>query len=279
MEIREYIPEIYPNGKTAADYASSMPGEVRKLIRQEKITGQTSGMCEGYAQANLVVLPKDTAFDFLLFATKNPRACPLLEVLDAGRREVTEAASDADIATDIPKYRIYEKGVLAGECTEVSQYWREDLVSFLIGCSFSFEGEMLSADIPVRQIEEHCNVPMYLTNIPCRPAGIFHGNMVVSMRPIPYELVTKAVLVTGSMPKVHGAPIHIGSPEAIGIRDIDQPDFGDRVTIKEGEVPVFWPCGVTPQSVIMTAKPDFCITHSPGHMFLTDVKNINLKYT
>lgn len=268
----------YEDGKQAVDYKDMAPGDVRALIRSGVITGQTSGMCDGYAQANLVVLPRDLAFDFLLFAFKNPKSCPLLEVTNAGDRLLTEIADHADIATDIPQYRIYEKGVLTGEYTDVSPFWRDDLVSFLIGCSFSFEGELLSADVPVRQIEENCNVPMYKTNIPCKSAGVFHGNMVVSMRPIPYELVPKAVLVTGAMPKVHGAPVHIGNPEAIGIRDINHPDFGDMVTIKEGEVPVFWPCGVTPQSVIMDSKPDFCITHSPGHMFVTDVKNVNLKY-
>lgn len=272
------ITEQYPDGMCAADFAAYKPADVRKLIREEKITGETSGMCEGYAQANLVVLPRELAFDFLLFATKNPKACPLLEVTNAGDRTLSEIAAGADIATDIPKYRIYKKGELAGEYTNVKEFWREDLVSFLIGCSFSFEGELMGADVPVRQIEEHCNVPMYKTNIPCKSAGVFHGNMVVSMRPIPYELITRAVLVTGAMPKVHGAPIHIGAPEVIGIKDIDQPDFGDRVTIKPGEVPVFWPCGVTPQSVIMASKPDFCITHAPGHMLLTDVKNVNLKY-
>lgn len=272
------IPEIYPEGKSASDFAGCIPNLVRKMIRKGEITGETSGMCEGYAQANLVVLPKALAFDFALFAIKNPKACPLLEVTDAGSRELSEIAKGADIATDIPKYRVYKQGELVGEYTDVSAFWRDDLVSFLIGCSFSFEGELLSADIPVRQIEEHCNVPMYRTNIPCKSAGIFHGNMVVSMRPIPYGLVPKAVLVTGAMPKVHGAPIHIGNPAAIGIQNIKTPDFGDAVTIKKGEVPVFWPCGVTPQAVIMDSQPDFCITHAPGHMFLTDIKNVNLKY-
>lgn len=272
------IPEIYPKGKVASDFADYIPSEVRRLIREGKITGQTSGMCDGYAQANLIVLPKEQAFDFALFAIKNPKACPLLEVTDVGSRFLSEIAKGADVATDIPKYRIYKKGAFAGEYTDVSEFWRDDLVSFLIGCSFSFEGELLSTDIPVRQIEEHCNVPMYKTNIPCKNAGVFHGNMVVSMRPIPYGLIPKAVLVTGAMPKVHGAPIHIGDPAVIGIKDITAPDFGDTVTIKEGEVPVFWPCGVTPQAVIMDSKPDFCITHAPGHMLLTDVKNVNLKY-
>lgn len=276
--ILEDLPELYEDGKKAKDYKDYMPKEVRALIREGKITGQTSGMCDGYAQANLVILPKELAFDFLLFAFKNPKSCPLLEVTGPGDRRLVDIATDADIATDIPKYRVYENGELTGEYSDISQFFRDDFVSFLIGCSFSFEGELLSADIPVRQIEENCNVPMYKTNIPCKSAGIFHGNMVVSMRPIPYELVTKAVLVTGAMPKVHGAPVHIGNPEAIGIKNINEPDFGDRVTIKEGEVPVFWPCGVTPQSVIMDSKPSICITHSPGHMFITDVKNVNLKY-
>ena len=254
------------------------PEEVRNLIRKGEITGQTSGMCNGYAQANLVILPQKEAFDFLLFATRNPRSCPLLEVMEPGKRELTQIAHGADIATDIPKYRVYENGELTGEYTDVSSFWRDDLVSFLIGCSFSFEGEMLMSDIPVRHIEEGRNVPMYNTNIPCVSAGMFHGNMVVSMRPIPYDLVTKAVLVTGAMPRVHGAPVHIGYPELIGISDINRPDFGDAVTINKNEIPVFWACGVTPQAVVMASKPEFCITHAPGHMFISDIKNINLKY-
>lgn len=160
----------------------------------------------------------------------------------------------------------------------MEDFWQDDFVSFLIGCSFSFESALLDAGLPVRHIEEHCNVPMYKTNIPCTPAGVFEGNMVVSMRPLPYDQVAEAVMVTGEMPRVHGAPIHIGDPEVIGIIDIDQPDFGDRVTIRDGEVPVFWPCGVTPQNVIMNVRPDLVITHSPGHMLITDVKNVELKY-
>jgi uncharacterized protein YcsI (UPF0317 family) len=272
------IADVYPDGMSAADYADIAPKKVRALIREGKITGETSGMCSEYAQANLVILPKELAFDFLLFATKNPKACPILEVTNAGERYLTEIADHADIAKDIPQYCIFEKGELTGRCTDISAIWRDDFVSFLIGCSFSFEGELLKADIPVRQIEEKCNVPMYTTNIACKSAGVFHGNMVVSMRPIPYELVPKAVMVTGEMPKVHGAPVHIGDPSVIGISDLTTPDFGDAVTIKEGEVPVFWPCGVTPQSVVMSSKPELCITHAPGHMLVTDVKNINLKY-
>lgn len=260
------------------NYSDMKPSEVRQLIREEKITGPTSGMCAGYAQANLVILPKNLAYDFLLFTQRNPRACPILEVSDEGSRKLKYMGRDIDIATDFPKYRIYKKGVLAGEYTNVSQFWKDDFVSFIIGCSFSFEAELLEAGVTVRHIEENKNVPMYNTNIACEPAGIFKGNMVVSMRPLPYDQVIKAVNITAGMPRVHGAPVHISDPQAIGINDIDKPDYGDSVTIKPGEVPVFWPCGVTPQNVIMNTKPDFVITHAPGHMLITDVKNINLKY-
>ncbi len=259
------------------DYRNLSPAEVRALIRDGKLTSPTAGMCGGYAQANLVILPKELAYDFLLFAQRNPKSCPILEVLDEGSRALRYMAKDADIATDLPKYRVYEYGVLTGEYTEVAAFWKPDFVSFLIGCSFSFEEELLEAGITVRHIEEGCNVPMYLTNIQCESAGIFGGNMVVSMRPIPHKDVPKAVSVTAAMPRVHGAPIHIGSPEVIGISNINRPDFGDKVTVKEGEVPVFWPCGVTPQAALMASKPAFAITHAPGHMFITDVKNVELK--
>ena len=254
------------------------PSEFRQIVREGGHTGPTAGICPGYAQANLVILPRELAYDFLLFAQRNPKSCPILEVSDTGSRYLKEIAPGADIAKDIPRYRIYEHGVMTGEYTDVSAFWRDDLVSFLIGCSFSFEGELMEADVSVRHIEEGRNVPMYITNIPCQPAGVFQGNMVVSMRPLPYDQIVKSVLVTGSMPKVHGAPVHIGDPAAIGIRDIHTPDFGDSVTIRPGEVPVFWPCGVTPQAVLMASKPAFAITHAPGHMLVTDVKNVNLKY-
>lgn len=260
------------------DYTVSSPAQVRQLIRQGQIQGPTAGLCAGYAQANLVVLPQSLAYDFLLFAQRNPRACPLLEVSDTGSRLLREIAPGADIATDIPKYRVYEHGVLTGEYTDVSRFWRDDLVSFLIGCSFSFEADLLEAGVPVRHIEEGRNVPMYVTSIPCAPAGVFHGNMVVSMRPMPVSEAIRSTLITGSMPRVHGAPVHIGDPALIGIRDISRPDFGDAVTIAPGEVPVFWPCGVTPQAALMQSKPAFAITHAPGHMLITDVKNIRLKY-
>ena len=263
----------------SCDPAALTPAAARAAIRRGEITGPTTGFCAGYAQGNLVVLPKALAWDFLLFCQRNPKACPLLEVADAGARTFAQFAPGSDIAADIPRYRVYEHGRLTAEPTNVTAYFdaRQDLVSFLIGCSFSFESALLEAGIPVRQIEEGVNVPMYNTSIPCAPAGIFHGNMVVSMRPIPHRLVPAAVAVTAGMPRVHGMPIQIGFPEAIGIRDLARPDYGDPVTIREGEVPVFWPCGVTPQAAVMASRPSFCITHAPGHMFITDVTNAALK--
>ena len=249
------------------DYSSASPKAVRELIREGKIATPTTGMCDGYAQGNLVVLPKELAWDFLLFCQRNPKSCPLLEVADAGSRTFPIFGAGSDIARDIPKYRVYENGVMTGEYTDVSAFFDDpsrELVSFLIGCSFSFESALLEVGVPVRQIEEGVNVPMYNTNISCAPAGVFSGNMVVSMRPIPHALVP-------------GMPIQIGYPEAIGIHDLAHPDYGDAVTIREGEVPVFWPCGVTPQAVVMHSKPPFVITHAPGHMFITDVKNAVLK--
>lgn len=259
------------------NYASLSPREVRALIRAGKITGQTAGMCRGYAQANLCILPKEYAYDFLLFAQRNPKPCPILEVSDVGSRALPLTAKGADIATDFPKYRVWKNGELVDEPTDISDIWQQDFVSFLIGCSFSFEGELLDADVPVRHIEEGKNVPMYLTNIPCVPAGIFHGNTVVSMRPIPPSKIARAVTATAAVPRVHGAPIHIGDPAKIGIQDLSKPDFGEAVTIHPGEVPVFWCCGVTPQAAVMAAKPSIAITHAPGHMLITDIKNSLLK--
>jgi uncharacterized protein YcsI (UPF0317 family) len=257
-------------------YANTSPYEVRLRIRAGEITGQTSGMCNGYAQANLIVLPKDYAYDFLLFAQRNPKPCPVLEVTEPGDRMLCRIAN-ADVAMDLPKYRIYENGVMVDEVTNASPFWRSDLVSFLIGCSFSFESELLEAGVSVRHIEENRNVPMYLTNLACDPAGQLHGNMVVSMRPLPPEQVVRAVTATAAMPRVHGTPVHIGNPAQIGIADINKPDFGEAVTVRPGETPVFWACGVTPQSIVMASKPPFAISHAPGHMLITDIRNSLLK--
>ena len=264
-------PEVWKAMLTAT------PVEARRLIRAGTFAAPTSGLCPGYAQANLIILPKEQAYDFLLFAQRNPKPCPLLEVTETGAREATICATDCDIATDFPKYRIYEHGELVAEVTDVADYWRDDLVSFVIGCSFSFESELVEAGIEMRHNTMGRNVSMYLTGVDCVPAGSMGGKMVMSMRPIPYDQVVKAVQISGAIPKVHGAPMHIGDPAAIGVRDLAHPEFGDPVDIREGEVPVFWACGVTPQSIVMNSKPAFAITHAPGCMLITDTKNIDLK--
>lgn len=258
---------------------SATPLEARNLIRKGAYGAPTSGLCPGYAQANLIVLPREQAFDFLLFAQRNPKPCPLLEVTDPGERMTQICATDCNIATDFPRYRIYVDGEMTEETTDVSRYFdeRDDLVSFVIGCSFSFESELVEADIEMRHNTQGRNVPMYLTGVDCIPAGSMSGKMVMSMRPIPYNQVVKAVQISGTIPKVHGAPMHIGDPSVIGVRDINHPEFGDAVDIYDGEVPVFWACGVTPQSIVMNSKPPFAITHAPGHMLITDTKNVDLK--
>lgn len=250
--------------------------ELRRAIRKGDFTSPTPGLAPGYAQANLAILPEKYAFDFLLFCLRNPKPCPVLDVTEPGSSIPRLAAPEADLKSDLPQYRIWEHGVLQEEVTDISTYWRDDLVAFLLGCSFTFEAALLGAGIPVRHIEENRNVPMYITDVPCVPAGVFHGPVVVSMRPVPPEQVVRSVQVTSRYPAVHGAPIHVGDPAQIGIADINKPDLGDAVTINPGEVPVFWACGCTPQAVAMEAKPDFMITHAPGHMFITDLKNEEL---
>jgi uncharacterized protein YcsI (UPF0317 family) len=230
----------------------------------------------GYAQANLVILPAVYAFDFLLFCQRNPKPCPLLEVLEPGAYITTFLARGADIRTDIPRYNVYRKGRLENTVGQIKDLWSNDLVTFLLGCSFSFEEALVKARVPVRHIEEKKNVPMYVTRIPCKPAGIFHGPMVVSMRPLPPDQISQAVQITSRYRSVHGAPIHIGDPARIGIKDIRKPEFGESVTIRRGEVPVFWACGATPQAIVMKVKPDLCITHTPGYMFISDLLNEEL---
>lgn len=256
--------------------ANATPQQVRQLIRRNELVRPTAGLCQGHVQANLAVVPKDLAYDFLLFCQRNPKPCPILDVTDVGSPEPRLLGPGADLRYDIPKYRVWKNGELADEPTDVARYWRDDLVAFLIGCSFTFETALLKAMVPVRHIEEDCNVPMYLTDIACRPAGFFHGATVVSMRPMRPELAVRAVQVTSRFPGVHGAPLHIGDPAVIGIRDVNKPDFGDAVTIKPGEVPVFWACGVTPQAVAMAVKPELMITHSPGYMFIGDLRDEEL---
>ncbi|MDR3320986.1 MAG: putative hydro-lyase [Synergistaceae bacterium] len=247
--------------------------EVRSIVRRGEWVSPTSGLSLGSVQANMIILPRDWAYDFLLFAARNPRACPILDVTEAGDPEPRLIAPGADVRVDLPKYRVWRSGELVGEPTDIVSEWRNDLVAFMIGCSFSFESALLDSGIGMRHIEEGVNVPMYLTNVPCVPAGRFSGHMVMSMRPIPHRDVPRAVACTARFPSVHGSPLHIGEPSAIGVSDINRPDFGDPVTIKSGETPVFWACGVTPQAAVMKSRPPFAITHAPGYMFVSDKRD------
>ncbi len=254
----------------------SSPEEIRSMIQTGGWKGVTSGLAPGRVQANLAILPRNLAFDFLFFCQRNPKPCPLLEVLDAGRFEPNQVAPGADLRTDVPSYRIFRDGQIIGEESDILSLWNDELVSFLLGCSFSFEWGLMNAGIPLRHVEQGKNVSMYVTNIPTIPAGIFSGPMVVSMRPIHQSQVVRAVQVTSRFPSVHGAPVHIGDPSAIGLIDINRPEYGDPTEIRNDEVPVFWACGVTSQEVALQSKPPLMITHSPGHMFITDLRDEEL---
>lgn len=247
------------------------PAIVRAASRAGQIRNHTAGLASGYAQANLVILSRELAYDFLLFCHRNPKPCPLLDVTDVGSPEPGFVAPGADLRTDLPRYRVYRHGTLVDERDDIIDLWRDDFVAFLLGCSFTFEAAMVEAGIPVRHLSCGRNVAMYRTNQPCVPAGRFSGPLVVSMRGVPPEQVARAVQVTSRFPSVHGAPVHIGDPAGLGIADLGKPDWGDPPILEPGDVPVFWACGVTPQAVAMAAKPDLMITHAPGHMFVTDL--------
>ena len=248
----------------------------RLRIRSGGFTGPTSGLAPGNVQANLVILPKALANDFLRFAQANPKPCPVLAVSEPGDPTFPTLARDLDIRTDIPRYRVWRDGTLVDEPRDIKSEWSDDLVSFVLGCSFSFEEALLQADVPLRHLQRGTNVPMYRTSIQTQRAGRFHGPLVVSMRPMKPADAIRAVQITTRLPSVHGAPVHLGYPEQIGIADIAKPDYGDVVPVERGELPVFWACGVTPQAAIAAAKVPFAITHAPGYMLVTDLKNAQL---
>jgi uncharacterized protein YcsI (UPF0317 family) len=252
------------------DVGSLTPTQARARFREGLVT-PTAGWSRGWTQANLVAVPRELAYDLLLFAQRNPKPCPVLDVLDAG--EVAGPLLDGDVRTDLPAYRVYVDGELVEETADARAWWREDLVAFLIGCSFTFEDALLAAGVPVRHLEQGVNVPMYRTNRRCRPAGSLSGPLVVSMRPMPADRVADAVRTTARYPAVHGAPVHVGDPGALGIADLDSPDYGDPVEVRDGEVPVFWACGVTPQAAVTESRPSLAVCHAPGHMLLTDARD------
>lgn len=246
------------------------PAQARARFRDGLVT-PTAGWCDGFTQANLISVPRDLAWDFLLFAQRNPKPCPVLDVLDAGA--VAGPLLDGDIRSDIPLYRVYVDGELVEEPTDLHAWWRDDLVSFLLGCSFTFERALGAAGVPVRHVEQGVNVPMYRTSWRCRDAGAVSGPLVVSMRPVPRDLVGAAVAVTATYPAVHGAPVHVGDPRELGIPDLDAPDYGDPVRGEPGDVPVFWACGVTPQAAVVESRPPLAIAHAPGHMLISDARD------
>ena len=255
---------------------SLTPQQLRAAIRRGEFSGNTSGYCGGFVQCNLAILPAGWAVDFLRFCQLNPRPCPLLAMSAAPGDTGLTRLGDIDLRSDVPRYRVFDDGVLREEVTDLTTLWRDDLVSFALGCSFSFEEALIADGLEVRNVSEGVNVPMFRTSIDCEPAGAFAGKMVVSMRPFRAADAIRAVQICTRFPAVHGAPVHLGDPTEIGIADIGRPDFGDAVTMRKGEMPVFWACGVTPQVALEAAKPPFAITHAPGHMLVTDLRNSQL---
>ncbi len=247
--------------------------DARSLARSGMHRGQTAGMAPGYVQGNLVILPERWAEDFQRFCSLNPQPCPVIGVGKPGDSAIPELADDLDIRTDLPRYRVWRDGQLVEETGDIGALWRDDLVAFVLGCSFSFEEALLAAGLPLRHVAAGRNVSMYWTSLPTTPAGRFSGPTVVSMRPFTPADAERAAEITARYPRVHGAPIHRGDPAAIGIADLGAPDYGDPVEVRPGEVPVFWACGVTPQAALQTAGVDFCITHAPGCMLVTDRLN------
>ncbi len=277
------VTEVLPAMQSVTPSTPFPPGTAsaallaRLAIRRGEHRGPTAGLAPGHVQANLAIVPAEVAPAFERFCRANPVPCPLLAVSKPGDHCFTELGTDLDLRTDFPRYRIYRHGLLAEEPEDLLSVWRDDLVAFAIGCSFSFEEALLAAGLPVRHIERGCNVPMYVTDRDCVAVPPFAGRMVVSMRPMTPAQAERAAAVTGRYAAVHGAPVHIGDPEALGIRDLSQPEFGDAVPLAPGEVPVFWACGVTPQVALAAARLPFAIAHSPGHMLVTDRLNAELE--
>jgi uncharacterized protein YcsI (UPF0317 family) len=257
--------------------AHAHPAEVRRLVREGRWDGPTTGLCLGYLQANLAILPRELAREFQDVCEANPRPLPLIDVTGPGDPRPLRVAPDGDLRTDLPRYRVYRRGEMAGEPTDLRGLWRDDLVAFLLGCSFTAEGRLLDAGVRLRHLELGRSVPMWRTSLQVRPAGRFRGPVVVSMRPIHESQLELAAHVTSELPLAHGGPLHVGDPERIGIADLGRPDWGDPILPLPGEVPVFWACGVTPQALIMAARPDLAITHAPGHMFVTDVHDATIE--
>ncbi len=260
--------------ETITSYAAlktQTAAEVRAAIRAGRYAGHTAGLAAGKLQCNLAILPEEFALDFLRFCQRNPKPCPIVGVADTGNPFLPTLGHDIDIRRDVSKYRIFRDGVFSDEVTEIADLWTDDLVTVALGCSFTFENALIRHGIPVRHVEQGRNVPMFKSNIDLAPAGPFSGKMVVTMRPVKAAQVEEARKISARYPQAHGAPIAAGDPQQLGITDLSQPDWGEAVDIHDGEIPVYWACGVTPQNVLLDAKLPICITHSPGHMLISDV--------
>lgn len=244
---------------------------VRSAIRCGSYASHTAGLGANLLQANVVILPADHALDFFRYCQRNPKPCPLVGVSDTGDPMMRTLGGDIDIRSDVPRYNVYRDGVLESSPTDISDLWQNDFVAFALGCSFTFEEAMMAEGIPLPHIEQDKTVSMYRTNIETQAAGPFSGPMVVSMRPLSTADAIRAAAITARFPHAHGAPVHMGDPAEIGIDDISAPHWGDPVAIEDGQVPVFWACGVTPQAALTAAKPALCITHAPGRMLITDI--------
>ncbi len=259
--------------RSVHSHDADLPSRDARLTYRSGIVDVTSGVAPGYVQGNLAIVPESLAASFHRFCQLNPKPCPIIGMSEVGDPRIPALGIDLDIRTDIPRYRVWRNGQLIEEPTDIMAHWRDDLVAFVIGCSFSFEEALIADGLSIRHIDEKRNVPMYRTSIACKSARPFEGRMVVSMRPFKPAEAIRAIQITTRFPSVHGAPVHIGKPELIGIEDIAKPDYGDAVSIQHDELPVFWACGVTPQSVILQSRPAFAITHAPGYMLVTDVRN------
>ncbi len=259
------MPELY-----------SSPVDLRMAARSGRHTGHTAGQAPGFVQGNVVILPSTYADDFARYCAANPKPCPLLGRSAPGDPALPGLGEEIDIRGDLPSYRVFRDGQNTGDVADIADVWRDDLVTFVLGCSFSFEEALVAAGLSLRHIEQDTTVPMYRSTIPTREAGPFGGPMVVSMRPFAPDDAKHAAATTARFPHAHGAPVHTGNPAKIGIADLDEPDFGDRAVLRDGEVPLFWACGVTPQVALERARPKICITHTPGAMLVTDLRNSDL---
>ena len=258
--------------------AEATPQALRERIRAGEFADNTSGLAPGFVQCNIVILPADAAGEFAGFCAANPKPCPLLATSEPGDPALP-SLGDIDIRYDLPRYRVFENGHVSDEPQDIAALWQDDFVTFALGCSFSFEEALLKAGLEVRNVTEGVNVPMYNTSVACATSGRFAADMVMSMRPFKPADAIRAIEVSSHFPAVHGAPVHLGDPALIGIADLEQPDYGDRVSIAQDELPLFWACGVTPQVALNNAQLPLAVTHSPGCMLVTDLRNTELAAT